>query len=121
MFICCLDTVQNQVDTLLGSANSSLQCVSSMLYPEQCGVDNQLYNRLTAIEDIMLNSSGLLNEANDSLTDALAIISNQTDMIPVIQNQSISNSELIEQLNDSVQTLRQRMATARMAVASVSQ
>jgi len=106
---------------MLDSANSSLQCVSTRLNSQQCEVDQQLYNRLTAVEDTMLNSSDLLNNVNNSLTDALAIIDDQTDVIPVIQNQSTTNSELIGQLNVSVQALRQRMATARMALASVSQ
>ena len=113
--------MQSQVDTLLDSANSSLQCVSLLVYPQQCEIDgDQLYNRMTAVENIVLNISGLLDETNNSLTDALAIIDDQNEIIPVIQNQSVANSELIEQLNNSVQTLRERMAAARMAVASVS-
>lgn len=108
------------MNTVLDSANSSLQCVSTCLYSQQCEVDQQLYNRLSAVEDAMLNNSDLLNDANNSLTDALAIIDDQTDVIPIIQNQSTTNSELIGQLNFSVQALRQRMTTARMALASVS-
>ena len=113
--------MQSQVDALLDSANSSLQCVSSLVYPQQCEIDDdQLYDRITAVEDTALNTSDLLDDANNSLTDALAIIGDQNDIIPVIQNQSVANSELIEQLNNSVQTLRERMAAARMAVVSVS-
>ena len=108
------------MNSTLASANSSLQCVSMSLYPQQCEVDGNLYSRLTAIEDTILNSTGTLNEANNSLTDALAIINDQSDIIPVIQNQSITNNEQIEQLNVSVQALRQRMVTARTALASVS-
>lgn len=108
------------MDTLLNSANSSLLCVSLLLYPEQCEVDEQLYIRLNAVVDTVLNTSDLLNEVNNSLMDTLAIISDQANLIPVIQNQSTANSELIQHLNVSVQALRQRMATARMAVASVS-
>ena len=109
------------MDILLDSANSSLQCVSSLVNPQQCEIDdNRLYDRLTAVEHIVLNTSDLLDEANNSLTDALAIIDDQNDIIPDIQNQSIANSEMIDQLNNSVQTLRERMAAARMAVASVS-
>ena len=116
-----LDTVRNQVNTALDSASSSLQCVSMSLYSQQCEVDGELYSRLNSVEKTMLNSTSLLNEANNSLTDALAIINDQNDLIPVIQDQSATNSELIGQLNISVQALRQRMDTARMALASVSQ
>ena len=116
-----IDIAQNQVNSTLDSAISSLQCVSISLYPQQCEVDEKLYSRLTVIEDTILNSTGLLYQTNNSLTDALAIINDQTGIIPTIQNQSIANNQLIEQLNDSVQALRQRMSTARMAIASVSQ
>ena len=115
------DAVQNQVDTALDSANLNLQCVSEGLYQQQCEVDEELYDRLNAADNSMRNSAGLLNAANVSLTNTLAIIDNQTKIIPDIQNQSIANSKQIEQLNISVQTLRDRMATARMALSSVSQ
>lgn len=121
MHIAILVTIQNQVNNVLDSAHSSLRCVSTQLYPGQCEVDGQLYDRLTSLEDIMVNSSDLLNEANSSLTNALAIINNQTNIIPVIQNHSATNYGLIENLNASVQNLRQKMATTRMALASVSQ
>ena len=120
-YVHTLDTVQYQVNTALDSATSNLQCVSEGLYLQQCDVDEELYDRLTAVENSMRNSSSLLNEANISLSKTLAIIDNQTKIIPDIQNQSIANSKQIEQLNISVQTLRERMATARMALSSVSQ
>ena len=109
------------MNTALDSASSNLQCVSEGLYLQQCDVDEELYDRLTAVENSMRNSSSLLDEANISLSKTLAIIDNQTKIIPDIQNQSIANSKQIEQLNISVQTLRERMATARMALSSVSQ
>ena len=109
------------MNSALNSAISSLQCVSISLYSQQCEVDEELYSRLTVTEDTILNSTSLLYQTNNSLTDTLAIINNQTGIIPVIQNQSITNNQLIEQLNVSVQALRRRMSTARMAVASVSQ
>ena len=112
--------MQYQVNSTLDSTISSLQCVTISLNPQQCEVDEELYSRLTAIEDTILNSTSLLNEANNSLTDALAIINDQTGIIPVIQNQSITNNQQIEQLNVSVQALRQRVVTARRAIASVS-
>lgn len=112
--------VQNQVNNVLDSANSSLQCVSARLYQQQCEVNEQLYNRLTAVENTMLNNSELLNETSNSLRDTLAVINEQANIIPMIQNESTTNSELIEQLNVSVRSLRERMATARMALASVS-
>ena len=114
-------TVQNQVNTLLDSANSTLQCVSTRLYPQQCEIDRQFYDRLTSIEDVIRNSGVLLNQVNNSLTDTLALIDNQTNMIPTIQNHSATNNGLIQRLNVSVQDLRQRMATARTAVDTVSQ
>ena len=109
------------MNAALDSANSSLQCVSTRLYPQQCKVDGELYSRLTSVEDIIVNSSDLLRESNNSLMDALGVINDNMDIIPTIQTQSATNNELIGRLNVSVQGLRQRMTTARIALASVSQ
>lgn len=113
-------TSQSQVDTLLTSTSSNIQCVNDSLQPQLCEVPGHLDGRLNRVEDILTNSSLLLTGANNSLSDASAAIFDRTNAIPTIRNVSAGNNELIGQLNDSVQALQQRVAAARMALASVS-
>ena len=109
------------MNTLLTSTNSSLQCVNDIsLQSQLCEGAGQLNERLNYVEDILMNNSLLLARANNSLLDASAAIVDRTSAIPTIRNVSAGNNELIGQLNDSVQALQQRVAAARMALASVS-
>jgi len=85
-----------------------------------CEGTEQLDERLNNVEDILMNGSLVLISANNSLLDASAAITDRASAIPTIRNVSAGNDELIGQLNDSVQVLQQRVAAARMALASVS-